>query len=308
MLQPLLVALIGGSGFVRIFFVFFLSFGSLAIPLKCVARDWVDVVLEGIYRGNFLLSGELPSGFFWDQENGKSFLRYHVQDPLPAASIENSKESIPYQDHYSQMDADGVYFEDKLIELFKIEDGIFIEVGANDGIYQSTTKKLEEKLHWKGILIEPSPSAYKRLCLNRPSNYCFQCALGAFEEENTRVIGNFDGDAQSKVGGVRGDFSSIAVPVRSLQSILDEVGISHVNFFSLDTEGYEFNILRGIDFSRTTFDYLLVEINSKDYKAIVSFLDQNNYELVCNFSGYCLEKNPGWTGNHNDYLFKHKGL
>jgi hypothetical protein len=94
------------------------------------------------------------------------------------------------------------------------------------------------------------------------------------------------------------------VKIRSLQSILDECGISHINLFSLDTEGYELNILKGIDFSRTTFDYLLIEIYTHQYDEIVSFLLQKGFELVTCLSNYNKVSNPGWDGAHNDYLFK----
>ena len=96
------------------------------------------------------------------------------------------------------------------------------------------------------------------------------------------------------------------VLLRSLQSILDEMGFSHINFFSLDTEGYELNILKGIDFNRTTFDFLLIEIYNRDYEEIVQFLRNHGYEMVENFSGYNPINNPGWDGTHNDYLFTHR--
>lgn len=309
------------------------------LPLNA-AENWIDVILEEGSRNN-LKDRDFGTGVYRkldleqagiaeEQDAGKNpiFNKPPLQnyDPLSCSDThlgrdsfrgEETKEFVPthlflesgaFSGHYSQTDSDGVYFEDKLMEILKNRDGIFIEAGANDGLYQSTTKMLEEKLNWTGILIEPSPKAYQRLCINRPSAFHFQCALGSFAQNNTTVFGNFDGDLQSKVGGMRGGFSQIEVPVRTLQSILDEVNITHIDFFSLDTEGYELNVLKGIDFSKTTFGYLLVEVGIEDYDSITTLLDENGYELVCNFSGYCVGKNPGWTGDHNDYLFKHKRL
>jgi hypothetical protein len=108
----------------------------------------------------------------------------------------------------------------------------------------------------------------------------------------------------SSVDGKRTErTAAYKVPVRSLQSILDEIGISHVHFFSLDTEGFELEILKGIDFERTHFDYLLIEIYPVQYDDIISFLFTRGYDMVDNFSNYHLETNPGWDGTHNDYLF-----
>lgn len=41
------------------------------------------------------------------------------------------------------------------------ESGIYIELGAFDGVFQSNTKWLEDNYGWAGILIEPSPNKYK---------------------------------------------------------------------------------------------------------------------------------------------------
>lgn len=209
--------------------------------------------------------------------------------------------------NYSHVDGKGVYLDEKLVQLLNYEEGIFIEVGANDGLLQSNTKRLEQYHNWKGILIEPSPSLFKKLCSNRPGSLCYQCALGSFEEDGSYIYGDFDGNPMSSVNGDRLNRpKNKKVLVRSLQSILDEAGYTHINFFSLDTEGYELKILQGIDFSKTTFDYLLVEIYKNQLTELVNFLETQGYELIENFSNYNHQDNPRWDGTHNDYLFRRK--
>ena len=206
---------------------------------------------------------------------------------------------------YSLTDCFGVPLDIKLIDILKMNEGIFIEVGANDGINQSNTKLLEDVYAWTGILVEPSDNLFSILCENRPNSKCFQCALGTFEENESYIYGDFDGNLMSSVSGIRLNHKLDKITlVRSLQSILDETGISHINFFSLDTEGYELNILKGIDFSKTTFDYLLIEIYRDQYEEIISFLSAKGYELISSFSNYSYSTNPTWDGTHNDYLFK----
>jgi FkbM family methyltransferase len=166
---------------------------------------------------------------------------------------------------------------------------------------------LEKQYGWTGILIEPSPCLYQKLCLNRPNSQCFCCALGTFEQDGTYIYGDFNGNLMSSVGGQRLVSKGLMqVPVRSLQAILDETNIHHINLFSLDTEGYEYNILKGIDFNKTTFDYLLIEIYNWDYEKICTLLSEKGYELEGLFSLYTYENSPGWDGTHNDYLFKRK--
>ena len=45
--------------------------------------------------------------------------------------------------------------DEKLLKYLNYENGFFIECGANDGVSQSNTLLLEQKLNWSGLLIEP---------------------------------------------------------------------------------------------------------------------------------------------------------
>ena len=208
---------------------------------------------------------------------------------------------------YSHVDCHGVPLDRKMLDYLSKRDGFFVEVGAFDGIVQSNTKLLEDVYGWTGILIEPSESVHKLLRRNRPHAWCCQCALGTFDQNNTFITGDFEGDLMSSVGGLRrGIQSTYQTLVRSLQSILDERNVQHVNFFSLDVEGYELNVLKGVDFNRTTFDYLLIEIYQKSYQELVDFLDARGYTMVGNLTNYNKITNPHWDGTHNDYLFQRR--
>ena len=72
------------------------------------------------------------------------------------------------------------------------------------------------------------------------------------------------------------------VLARTLQSILDEVRLHHIHFLSLDVEGYELNVLKGIDFNKSTFDYILIEIYNLYYKEIIEFMKIKGYEMIEN--------------------------
>lgn len=209
---------------------------------------------------------------------------------------------------YSAYDSKKNPLDLKLVQLMNYRNGIFIEVGAFDGIFSSNTKLLEEDYDWTGILVEPSANLFDVLCKNRPNSHCFQCALGSFEENNTYAYGDFDGHAMSSFTNRRDEPATYQVLIRSLQSILDECGLTHINFFSLDTEGYELNILKGIDFDKTSFDYLLIEVYNHQYQQIIEFLADKGYVMVCCLTNYNKKDNPGWDGTHNDYLFRRSTL
>lgn len=209
---------------------------------------------------------------------------------------------------YSMSDSQGHKFDEKLLQLMNYENGVYIEVGANNGINQSNTKRFEEFHGWTGFLFEPSPDLFEELVVNRPNSKCYPFALGSFEQDNTYVTGDFDGNLMSSIEGNRLNRpAKTTVLMRSLQSVLDEEGITHINFFSLDVEGFELNVLRGIDFNKVTFDYLLIEVNSH-HDDINELLFSHGYEMIENFSNYNPIDNPSWDGTHNDYLYKRSSL
>jgi hypothetical protein len=63
---------------------------------------------------------------------------------------------------------------------------------------------------------------------------------------------------------------TVAVPARTLSSILDQYTIEHIDFISLDVEGYEADVLKGIDFSRHCPRYMLIEVHYReDIEAVI---------------------------------------
>lgn len=210
---------------------------------------------------------------------------------------------------YSLTDNTGKELDKKLDELFQQKhNGFFIELGANDGLTQSNTAMLEFMRGWKGILVEPSPSAYKLCKVNRPGSITLNYACVSNEYTDKSVKGDFNGKLMSSVDGLRlQSEKTIDVAAITLESILDKyAAYKNINFLSLDTEGYELNILKGLNLDKYRPQYMLIEIYSKDYKEIYDYLESKQYTLHSNFTNYNKETNPSWDGTHNDYLFYDK--
>ena len=198
----------------------------------------------------------------------------------------------------------------KLGKYLPYRDGFFIEVGANDGFAQSNTYYFERMRGWTGILVEPIPELYKKCVKERTNSIVFNCAL---------VPENYDGESVTMLYSnlmslVRGaqksdamDFEhvrcgaeiqrdventyEITVPARTLTSILDEVGVQEIDLFSLDVEGYELNMLRGLDLDRYRPKYMLIEARFRD--EIEQYLSVRGYEAIDMLS-------------HHDVLYKRK--
>lgn len=192
-------------------------------------------------------------------------------------------------------------------QSLNFKNGIYIELGANDGAFQSNTKWLEENSGWSGILIEPSVVGYDACLKTRPNNRVFNCACVSFDYNESEVYGNFNGHAMASVNGNRlNDPNLVSVKARTLQSIIDECGYEKIDFLSLDVEGYEFEVLKGIDLSKKQISYMLIEIYEKDKKEIFDYLCSNHYDFLENVTNYNHLNNPNWDGTHNDYFFGFK--
>ncbi|MFZ4599968.1 MAG: FkbM family methyltransferase [Terrimicrobiaceae bacterium] len=183
--------------------------------------------------------------------------------------------------------------------------GFYIELGGFDGITQSNTAFFEFNREWKGILIEPSPIAFEKCVIARPKSICFQAACVSNDYSGSTIMGDFNGVTMSSVNGARLNSNNlIEVPARTLESILDESPKRTIDFLSLDCEGYELNVLKGLNLNKYRPQYMLIEIYTDDYNNIANYLSSNNYILVSNLTNYNKLTNPIWDGTHNDYLFK----
>jgi FkbM family methyltransferase len=215
-----------------------------------------------------------------------------------------------YSMSYSNSDCNGVALDRKLDDLFHQKtNGFFIELGANNGIDQSNTAFFEKTRDWQGILIEPSVSGYHSCCENRRNSICLNHACVSDEYDQETIQGDFmDCHLMSSVDGTRLNRSHLCkVQVKTLTNILDKhYNGANIDLLSLDVEGYELNVLQGLDMNKYRPNYMLIEIYTHDYDRIVEYLMTNGYDCVCNFSNYSLNTNPHWDGTHNDYLFVDK--
>jgi|LakMenE18May11ns_1017448.scaffolds.fasta_scaffold9582178_1 FkbM family methyltransferase len=182
----------------------------------------------------------------------------------------------------------------KLLKYLNFKDGFYIECGANDGVNQSNTWYFEKSLNWRGILIEPNKQIFEELKKNRSSKNIFKnVALVSedFKNKNEEIYLTKN-NLESKLTNVFTPLNQKVV-IETLNNILKEINVNKINLFSLDVEGYEEEVLRGLNLNSFDIDYILIETNNLD--KINSILKSFNYILQENLS-------------FHDYLFKKNKL
>lgn len=165
------------------------------------------------------------------------------------------------------------------------KEGFFLDIGGNDPIHINNTYLFEQK-GWKGLAFEPIKelqmkwdNVRKTECLNLAIGDCdnelefTELKYDAFSGMSTAI--SFD-DEQVK--------SKYVVQQKTLTSVLKERKISKVDFMSVDVEGYEMNVLKGIDFSQIDISCICIENNREgDDRAdmeLRSYLISKGYRLI----------------------------
>jgi FkbM family methyltransferase len=151
--------------------------------------------------------------------------------------------------------------------LFKGKPGIFVDVGARDGVTISNTLYLERKFGWTGIAIEPHPDLFAKLARRRRCD-CRNVAASAaaaeglefvkFLEEpfgNSGLLSTFRD--RERLKQIRHEI--ISVPCKPLSEIIGDLKVIH--YLDIDVEGHEFEVLKGIDFSRVEIRVIGLEVS-----------------------------------------------
>jgi FkbM family methyltransferase len=192
--------------------------------------------------------------------------------------------------HFSQ------YQQDRLIDFFfnAKNNGVFLDIGAHDGISFSNTYFLEKERHWKGICIEPIPSVFEKLKENRNcivENCCISDVNGnvTFREVTgpdmlSGIVDFFDETHLIRIENEikmfpDGGYKDISVNSYNINDLLEKYNCYSIDYCSIDTEGVEYQIVKSIDFERFKIKAFSIENNNKD-NTIRLYLKANGYICI----------------------------
>lgn len=187
----------------------------------------------------------------------------------------------------------------KLEKYVDYDNGYFVELGANDGVTQSNSLYFEKYRYWRGLLVEPAPQNFLKCRQNRSSRdsiYCAACVSFDYDQEFVRIAySNLmstpvslesdiqDPRAHAKLGDqflgsgeTVFEFGAVARTLNSL--LLDARAPKLIDFLSLDVEGAELEVLKGLDHQAFRFKYILVEC--RDFTRLSAYLEKQGYRFA----------------------------
>lgn len=207
------------------------------------------------------------------------------------------------------MEYNSQYEQDKFVDKFFNEktNGVFLDIGAHDGIFLSNSYFFEKYRNWTGICFEPNPRLYQELIKNRTC-ICIEGAAadrnGTFEfmdiqgvEALGGIIENYDSrhleriDKDIEKYGGKGK-KIITVKGFNINEVLLQNNIKEIDYLSIDTEGGELSILKAIDYKNIKIKLISVEVNYPEEgflikiknkftkNSVKSFLESKGYSLI----------------------------
>lgn len=183
-----------------------------------------------------------------------------------------------------------------LSELLSFKkNGFFVEVGANHPLIDNNSLVFEKRYNWTGIAIDPIPKFKDLWTKERKVIFLNECISSQdnLPVEFTEIISD---DWQNMLSGIdvltnnkvkllkEKKFKNYILKTRRLDSILKDHDVLSIDVLFIDTEGFERNVLEGIDFERVSIFCICLENDDQD-KDLRNYLLRRKYRLCAHIMG-----------------------
>ena len=206
----------------------------------------------------YILYGE-GEGFSLYDPHLLDYIRTFISVPSPA----RPRNLVRHTSDYSQLAQSALV--DKILSGRR--NGFFIECGGNDGESSSNSLFFEVERNWTGLLIEANPYYHRQLLEKNRNAFVLRACLSTKPRPTTvqllpaglygGIVNKMHPTHIGRIGDNRN--AEVVVTCFPLNSIMEALEVSHVDYLSLDVEGPELEILQTVDWSRLRVDVITVE-------------------------------------------------
>jgi len=208
----------------------------------------------------------------------------------------------------------------RLLRLFAEAhpEAFFVQIGANDGLQHDPLHPILARYEWRGILVEPVPHVFARLEQTHAGNDRLTLINAAVGAQDGRLpfyhlreaapgeavvpfhdaLGSFSRDLvlrhAREIPDVQERLVETEVPVLSFDGLLARHGGPPVDLVTIDTEGFDWEVVRSIDLGRYRPRLLAYEhyhLSAADRDAATAHLEAHGYETFAeHFDTYALRR------------------
>ena len=183
---------------------------------------------------------------------------------------------------------------DKVAEPLLPPVGYAIDVGANNGICLSNTKRFEDK-GWTVLCVEPNPKLSEEGRRNRKLWASVACGRCNADKVKFTCCGVYPWAGGSGFHPYTNDLAKedFFVPMRTLDSLLEEYKFPSLDLLSIDAEWSDMEALQGLDIQKWHPAVIICEaLSPVQAGELQEYLTHFGYEYV--------------TAVEFDYLFKRR--
>jgi FkbM family methyltransferase len=212
----------------------------------------------------------------------------------------------------------------KLLRAFAeaYPQAFFIEIGSNDGEQHDHLRSFIRARPWSGIMVEPVPYVFERLRANygdldrvslenvaiadRDGEIPFYHLPEATAEEQERMPSWYDGigsfsrevvlDHARLIPDIAERLVQRNVRALTLGSLCREHGVKNIDLLLIDTEGYDYELIRSIDLNVQRPRLMIYEhyhLDPRDREACRGLVERAGFETMEEgFDTWCLDTHP----------------
>jgi FkbM family methyltransferase len=149
----------------------------------------------------------------------------------------------------------------------------FLQIGAHDGTQLDPLDEQIERRQWRGIMVEPIPEVFARLQARHRTNPRLVLENLALADEDGKreifylpqssdpdlppwydALATFRRDVLAKhatwIPDIEQRIATLTVPCLTFDALCSRHGVERVDLIQIDTEGYDFEIIKQIDLAR----------------------------------------------------------